>query len=198
MLRSTYNRQTLIENAYPVRVSAYLALPVVDVPIESEPGIEKAWYTVQQKIDTAAISHGPSAQVQQLFRKAVKALRLQTGHTNVQRVVPEAEDCDSMSSSSSESESDVNMTSSATECAESKNAADGDEEHLEENESDSEDWDAISQDSSVSFDAWGQYGKYRRYCINCGDRICQGRYQAPEPALMMLASGEMEAYSTEE
>ena len=198
MLRSTYNDQALIENAYPVRVSAYLALPVVDVPIESEPGIEKAWYTVQQKIDTAAISHGPSVQVQQLFKKAVKALRLETGHTNVQKVVPEAEDRDSMSSSSSESESDVDMTSTAPDCAESKETADGDEEDLEENEGDPEDWDAISQDSSVSFDSWGRYGKYRRHCIDCGDRICQGRYQAPEPALIMLASGEMEAYSAEE
>ena len=181
----------LCENAYPVRISAYLASPLVKAPIETEPGIEKAFYTVQHRVDTAAISQGPSVSVQESFRKAVKALRLEVRHTKIQKVVPEEDDPGSDSSSSGESGSDVDMTSSAGDSAE------GEEDDLE-------DWDCgsqdsyLSQESSMSFDEWGRYGKYRPYCIDCGDRVCQGRYQAPEPVLMMLASGELEAYSAED
>ena len=181
----------LRENGFPVRISAYLASPLANAPIETEPGIEKAFYTVQHRVDTAAISQEPSPSVQESFKKAVKALRLEVRHTKIRKVVAEEDDPGSDSSSLGQSGSDVDMTGSA-------------DEFTEENEDDPEDLDCgsedryLSQESSMPLDEWGRYGKYRPYCIDCGDRVCQGRYQAPEPVLMMLASGEMEAYSAED
>lgn len=157
---------------------------MVNVPVESEPGIEKAFYTVQERVDTADISCGPSIQVQEMFKKAVKALRLEEPHTKIKKVFAHADDHSSLTSSSGESESDMYRRSSAPESAEMKGATEGDEEDLDEDEDDPK-------------DTWRWPGRYGTYCIDCGDRICKGKYQAPEPALMMLASGEMKAYSTE-
>lgn len=61
-------------------------------------------------------------------------MRLETRYTEIRKVVPEADDPGSESSSSGESESDVDMISSAPETAEVKDAAEGDETELNEDD----------------------------------------------------------------
>jgi len=39
--------------------------------------------------------------------------------------------------------------------------------------------------------------KLKTICVDCGRDVCQGRYEAQKPALMMLGSGELEAYSVD-
>ena len=53
-----------------------------------------------------------------------------------------------------------------------------------------------SEDESLDLprDAWGRVGKFQTFCMDCGDSPCKGKYQAPEPAMMVLACGEMETY----
>ncbi|CAF9937611.1 MAG: hypothetical protein HETSPECPRED_000590 [Heterodermia speciosa] len=155
----------------PLRVSAYLTMSVVDAPMDTEPGIEKAFYTVRHKIDHTEILEGPSPEIQHLFKEAVRALRLESPHTKTEFVVGRG----STSSNKSESESDVRMRSFSSDPAEEEEAEDEGEEDLEGNED----------------------GGYVPFCIDCCQRVCKGRFRAPKPALMMLACGEMKAYSAE-
>ena len=165
-------------------VSAFLALPVVTVPVESEPGVEKAFYKVQEDVDPAAVSDGLSMPVQEMFKEAVKVLRLEAPHTKIQKVFADGDNHSPQTSSAGKSKSDVDMTSSR-EPANMEGAPEGYEEDLEE------------EDEEDPKDTWGRSGEYRSYCIECGNEFCRGSYQAPEPALMMLASGKMEAYGPE-
>ena len=164
----------------------FLALPVVTVPVESEPGALRAFYKVQEDVDPAAVSDGLSMPVQEMFREAVKVLRLEAPHTKIRKVFADADDHGLQTSSAGESEFDVNMIRSPLELVDAEGAAEGDEEDLKEED-----------DEDDPEDTWGRSGKYRPYCIECGDDSCRGSYQAPEPALMMLTSGEMKAYGPE-
>ena len=42
--------------------------------------------------------------------------------------------------------------------------------------------------------AWGLCVKYKTLCIDCDTEVCEGRFRASEPTLMLLGSGELSCY----
>lgn len=162
-------------------VSGYLAMPIVKAPIKSKPGPSNASYTVQQAIAPAIVLHGVSENTEQRFTVAMKALRLEAPHQTI--TVKDVNAAYEWSDDSSIGEEDVSLRVESVEKEESK--TDGNKMAFGCGELDC---DCVRGKRRP---------KLKTICLDCGRDVCQGRYTAQKPDLMMLGSGELEAYSVE-
>lgn len=161
---------------------AYLAVPIVHAPITSKPGPNNASYTVQHAIEPTMILQGVSDDTGQQFKTAVMALRLEAPHTQV--TVKDLEATLTRPDLLSDDEAEIEL----------------DVDNVEDEEGDvSEDevWLGPSSVPCRHCSCRRRRTKLKTICLDCGRDICQGRYKAQNPKLMMLGSGEMEAYSAE-
>ena len=166
-------------------------------------------------VDPAAIIQGASANVDQRFKQAIKALRLDAPHTQLTVVdkYVRCHCCDRYRYNSEDDDdhddeiSEISGPSIATEVGlYEDNASPGRNIKIPDGEHEA------SKDNDLSMGAMGHDGagthgpsvpkpqqptKYRTYCIDCGREACRGGYEAQKPELMLLGSGELVAYSAD-
>ncbi len=171
-------------DGYPEFVSAetfaYLAIPIVQAPITSKPGSSNASYTVQHAIEPTMVFQGVSEDTEQRFKTAVKALRLEIPHTQI--TVTDLDVRHEWHDLSSDDEADVDLDGDDVE--DGKGDEQGDEV-------------VLGRSGGTCCHCSCRKRPLKTICLDCGRDICQGRFEAQKPKLMMLGSGEMEAYSVE-
>ncbi|KAL8737242.1 MAG: hypothetical protein Q9181_001861 [Wetmoreana brouardii] len=190
-------------NIQSAKVSAYLTVSIVEVPLSSKPGPERASYTVENELDRASVIQGVSNELGQRFKTATKALRLEAAHTYIT----------AESGSLSELEGDIcsdeasnpgggnvadqnigptgdNMVSDETNDEDGHKMADEDMGLKDDVNSDQVKSEAQEKCATVD-----NARKVKTLCLECGTEVCQGQYKAQEPKLMMLGSGDLSAYS---
>jgi len=163
-------------------ISAYLAVAIVQAPVTSKPGPSMASYTVQQVLEPTIVLQGVAEDTEQRFKAAVKALRLEAPHTQI--TVKDVDATYGRPDLSSDDEADVDLDGDNVEDEEGNDG--GDEMAL-----------AGSERHCCHCSCRRRPTKLKTICLDCGRDICQGRYEAQKPKLMMLGSGELEAYSVE-
>jgi len=159
-------------------VSGYLAILIVKAPIASKPGPSNASYTVQQAIEPTIVLQGVSQDTEQQFKMAIKALRLEAPHTQI--TVKDDDAAYICHDHSSCEEEDVSLGG-----------------HNGDAEEGNEGGDKVELGRYGALDCHWRCATLKKHCLDCGRDICQGRYEAQRPSLMMLGSGELEAYSIE-
>lgn len=183
-------------------VNAYLAMPIAAAKVKSEAGLNKATFSVDQVLDQETIVRMVTHDVNHQFKRAIRALRLDAPHIHVSTHRDEEEDEEEDTSKGEEeamSEGEVeNMSEGEEEGAETVSERDADGKTASGSQTDEPNTrhnDGISRDHDIVTD--DPLSPELR-CVNCGSHVCQGRFEAPKPTLMLLGTGELESYPVDE
>ena len=122
--------------------------------------------------------------------EAVKALRLEVAHIHTHVKLERAYEQKSQSWLSGTGGIDVNEQDSAELVSFSKEGKNNAEEKSEV--------ETMSCGCKLRIrDSWGLRFKYKTRYIDCDTEICEGRFRASEPKLMLLESEKLKCYNVE-
>ena len=169
-------------------ISGYITQSITSVPIRSEPGPDRASYSIKHSLDQRLLSQKMSTKSKQGFKAAVKALRLEAPHTHTHvedksNTEEETHDCPPHTGRVDENEEgSVSLLPSSNE------------QQIDAKER-SESVNMLSRCVHLVSNWKGHGIKYKTHCIDCDSNLCEGRFNAPEPVLMFLGCGELDLYS---
>ena len=163
-------------------ISAFLTVPIIKSPILSQPAPRAVSYTVRGVLDLSKMPREVPMEIEQRFKKAIKALRLDAPHAfaTAERKKLQASSIKYEENGKSDEDHSSEQVTARGEQAEQTNSL-------------SRTGTPKSDRSSSKRPAKPKY-----HCIDCGSDICQGRFEARKPELMMLGSGELEAYNDDD
>ena len=174
-------------------ISGFLTQSVIGVPVRSRSGPNRVSYSIQHSLDQEVLSQKMSAKTKQQFLKAVKALRLEVAHIHTHIEIERRYEQDFRSCLSGTGGMDEYEEDSAAIVSLSNERENNEEEQDEEEQSEVE---IMSCGCTLrTRESWGLEFKYKTRCIDCGTEICEGRFRASEPKLMLLGSEELKCYS---
>lgn len=145
-----------------------------------EPGPSHASYTIRKSVSRAQLRQAIESNKERQFKLAMLALRLEAPHSSTQ--VQHENFGYSFEIEEGEKEQQQ-------------------KERLVNEEYGKEVWNDFSSCVYKSVNSgrmWKPYPRYKSQCLDCGTDVCEGRFKVSEPDLMLLASGELWGWKTED
>ena len=179
-------------------ISGFLTQSVIGVPVWSRSGPNRVSYSIQHSLDQEVLSQKMSAKTKQQFLKAVKALRLEVAHIHTHVEIERSYEQEFQSCLSGTGRMDEYEEDSAAIVSLSNERENNEEEQDEEEQNEEEQSKIEIMSCGCTLrtrESWGLEFKYKTRCIDCGTEICEGRFRASEPKLMLVGSEELKCYS---